>query len=396
LTQVTAQYGLNANLQGLFTASLLIGAMFGSLFGGGYTDYFGRKVAIITVAVFGLIGPIFSAIAPDEISLFISRAVLGISVGLATVACPTYVSENARQENKGALGTLFQLAITFGILVSYFMALPFADMAPQPAYRYMFGIGAAPAVFLLIFGIFMPESEYWKGMKRHEHDALLPNKRGSIQHQAVFTDLFTGSARKSLFIGILMAVAQQLTGINAFMYYAPNIFKSAQLQNTTWPTIGMGFWNFLTTLIATFLVDRLGRRPLILIGTVIMAVACVGLALTYQLVHAALPLGILAIIFLFAFILGFEIGEGPLFWVVCVELFEPEIRGPALSLLNTTVWLFNIMLTFAFLPLSEYLGSAAVFWMFGGIGLVCVIAMYFVLPETKKLNVITEKAILYE
>jgi len=368
----------------------------GSLFGGAYNDYFGRKIAIITVAVFGTAGPIFSAVAPDAATLYISRAILGVAVGLATVACPTYVSENARQENKGALGTLFQLAITFGIFVSYLMALPFAGMEPELAYKWMFGIGAGPAFFLLWFGIFMPESEYWKGVKRHEHDSLLPNKRGSIQHQPSFADLLRPPARKSLFVGILLAVAQQLTGINAFMFYAPAIFTAAKFPETTWPMIGMGFWNFLTTLIATFLVDRLGRRPLLVVGTAIMTVGCFGLALTYTLVHSAVVLGVLAIIFLFAFILGFEIGEGPLFWVVCVELFEPELRGPALSMLNTSVWIFNIMLTFAFLPLSELITEQGVFFVFGGIGAVCVSLMYFVLPETKRSHVLTEKAVLYE
>jgi len=193
-------------------------------------------------------------------------------------------------------------------------------------------------------------------------------------------------------IGELLAIAQQLTGINAFMYYAPFIFESAGLNNPIIPTIGLGAWNFVTTFVSTFLVDYLGRRPLLLFGTATMAVSCVGLALTYQLLSGT-ALGVLAIVLLLVFIAGFEAGEGPLFWVVCTEMFHPDDQGRGLSVLNASTWTFNLILTFGFLPLKELIGSAGVFWIFGGIGVVCVALMIAYLPETKRKVVIEFRTI---
>jgi len=379
LPLVTDVFPMSSTVQGVFTASILIGAMLGSLFGGTFCDYFGRKIAIITVGVFGTVGPIATALSPNLPLLMVSRGILGISVGLATVACPTYVSENAKEENKGTLGTFLQLAITFGIFLSYVVALPFTKDVPH-AFRWMFAIGVVPGLVTLFAGLFMPESSTWLQRKSNEYDRLVPSSNGSIQR---IVDIAPVTQRKAYFIGELLAVAQQLTGINAFMYYAPAIFKSAGLTNQIIPTIGLGAFNFVTTFISTFLVDRLGRRPLLLTGTGIMAVSCVGLALTYQLLSKTAK-GVLAIVLLLAFVAGFETGEGPLFWVVCTEMFKQEDRGRGLSVLNASTWIFNLVLTFAFLPLSDTIGLVGVFSIFGGIGVVCVILMWFNLPETRR------------
>jgi len=372
---------LSSGMQGVFTATILIGAMIGSLGGGWYCDKFGRKISVITMGVIGSFCPIAVAVSPNLALMMVSRGILGLSVGLATVACPTYVSENAPESKKGTLGTLFQLAITFGIVVSYLVPLPFNNV--HKAYRYMFGIGSIFGTISLLLGIVMPESQTFLSKKSREYDSLLNAKRVSIQQSQGTASLFSGRARKSFLIGELLAVAQQFTGINAFMYYAPAIFQEAGIQNANIPTIGLGAFNFVTTFISTFLVDRLGRRPLLLFGTAVMAVSCILLAVTYQFVEGSTR-GVLAIVFLLAFILGFETGEGPLFWVVCAEMFDPEVKGTALSGLNASTWTFNLILTLAFLPLKEAIGQSAVFWLFGAVGTVCVIIMWFVLPETKR------------
>jgi SP family arabinose:H+ symporter-like MFS transporter len=371
---------MSSFVQGLFTSSILVGTLLGSLAGGAFTDRFGRKVAIITVGVIGTIFPIGIALAPTLVLMMVARGFLGISVGLATVACPTYVSENARDENKGTLGTLLQLAITFGIFLSYLVALPFKDV--EHGFRWMFGIGVVPGAFTLLIGIFMPESMIWvrrQSFHPGEHDRLIAQGKGSIQK---IEGVAPVTVKKAYFVGELLAVAQQLTGINAFMYYAPSIFATAGLKNAMIPTVGLGLWNFVTTFIATFFVDRAGRRPLLLFGTSLMAVSCVGLALVYELVDGSAK-GPLAIVLLLLFIAGFETGEGPLFWVVATELFSAREKGRALSILTGSTGVYNLILSFGFLPLSEAIGQAAVFWIFGGVGVVCVLLMVFYLPETK-------------
>lgn len=390
LPKVVDHWPMSNTMQGLFTASVLIGAALGSLGGGWFCDKFGRKISLITVGLFGTAGAACTAFAPNLALMMVSRGVVGVGVGLSTCACPTYVSENAPAHLKGSLGTMFQLAITFGIFVSYLVALPFdsKDTGFQ-GFRIMFLLGVIPGVLLLIQAFMMPESAHWIALKKR--DPLLVNNNEPATGQRKFgrdaTYLPTGRA---YLVGELVAVAQQLTGINAFMFYGPDIFKSAGVNQAVVATIGIGAWNFVTTFISTFLVDRLGRRPLLLSGTFAMAVSTVGLALVNQLVHTTSVKGALSIVLLFVFIAGFELGEGPLFWVVCTELFDDEEKSRALSRLNVSVWIFNLMLTFGFLPVKDAIGQAGVFWIFGGVGVVCVTLMYFFLPETKRVEIMDE------
>jgi len=386
--KVFTNVGDSTYLQGVFSASILFGAMMGSLGGGPYCDRLGRKITIITLGVFATVGPIATALSPTLVIMLISRVVCGVGVGLATAVCPTYVSENAPPEKKGTLGTFFQLAITFGIFLSYLVGLL---KNIDKIYRLMFGLGAVPGGLILIAGLIMGESGPWLSRRVTERDPLLSRQiQSPRRHHGGVWDLFFGHARKSFAIGMLLAIAQQLTGINAVMYYAPSIFKSAGLENPIIPTIGVGLWNFITTFISTFLVDRLGRRPLLLAGTLAMALSTVVLAITFSFIHGT-ALAVLSIVFLLAFVAGFETGEGPLFWVVCIELFDDDVRGSALSFLNATTWIFNLILTFAFLPLLGVIGQGGVFWIFSGVGIVSVVLMYFVLPETKREQVLVDE-----
>jgi len=379
LDDISSEFHLDSLHTGVFTACILFGAAAGSLSGGVVIDNLGRKLGIIILSVIGVVGPIGTAAASSAAGMMVSRAVCGYAVGLATVACPTYVSENAPQDRKGFFGTFFQLAITFSMMVSYIVVVPFTHV--HHGYKYLFALGVIPSLILLIIGFIMAESPSWKAGKASAEKEPLVGKQTSGQ-SGISTLFLRPDARKAFGIGMLLAVTQQLTGINAFMYYATDIFGSAGIKNTIIPTIGLGAWNFVTTLMSTFLVERLGRRPLLLVGTLIMVVSTVIIALAVQLLHGN-AVGILTVILLLLFVLGFELGEGPLFWVVATELYTPDVKGTAFSLLNVTTWLCNIMLTFGFLPIKESIGQAGVFWIFSGVGIVCLILMFFVLPETK-------------
>lgn len=392
LPKVNDHWPMSTTMQGLFTASVLIGAALGSLGGGFFCDRFGRKLALIAVGFFGTAGAVCTAFAPNLALMMVSRGVVGLGVGLSTCACPTYVSENAPAHLKGTLGTLFQLAITFGIFVSYLVALPFDSIDHGfQGFRIMFLLGVIPGVLLLIQALTMPESAYWVAMQKK--DPLLVNNDVTTGQRKFGGDVSSMTylpVSRAYMVGVLVAVAQQLTGINAFMFYGPDIFKTAGVDNPIAATIGIGAWNFVTTFASTFLVDRLGRRPLLLIGTFFMAIATVALALVSQLVHTKSVEGPLSIVLLFLFILGFELGEGPLFWVVCTELFDDDMKSSALSNLNVTVWVFNLMLTFGFLPVKNHIGQSGVFWIFGGVGVACVTLMYMFLPETKRVEVMDD------
>lgn len=370
---------LDATMQGVVTASILIGALVGSIIGGPISDHFGRKVGIIVLAAISMVFAPVLAISPNLNALIISRAILGLGVGMSGIICPVYVAENSPPERRGVLGVLFQLAITIGICIAYIINLALEDVHHN--WRIMFGLGAIPAFLLLILAFVIPESFVWQAQRTGggERSALLPtNDPGSTLSERIV--LFTKS--RALYIGIVLAVAQQLTGINAFMFYAQKIFLGAGLKNPNFPTIGLGAWNVLVTLCAIPAVSRFGRRPLLIVGTMIMGVACIALGLVWEFADGQTK-GIIAIILLLLFVFAFEFGDGPLFWMVAHELFTPEIKTVGQSTLNAAQWIFNIILCFFFPIAVDNLGTPPVFYFFGALGVICTTLLFFFLPETR-------------
>jgi len=384
-------------MTGIVTASILMGALVGSMIGGPIADKLGRRVGIAALAIITLIGAPALAASPSIPVVIVTRTFLGVGVGMSGVICPMYVSETAPPELKGPLGIMFQLAITVGIFLAY--VANYALKSVEYNWRLMFGLGAVPSLVLLAMTFIIPESPAW--LLKGERAPLIPtNERETPYHGSkelarppapagsteaalgVRLRLFLKS--KALRIGIVLAIAQQLTGINAFMFYANSIFDSAGISNTNVATIGLGFWNAVTTVIAIPLVDRLGRRPLLIIGTAIMSIACFALGLAYQEASQRV-LGPLAIVFLLIFVAAFEVGDGPLFWIVAHELFTPEIKTVGASTLNAVQWVFNITLTLGF-PIAQAHIHETVFYIFGSLGIFCTAIMLIALPETRSKN----------
>lgn len=366
------------SMQGIFTASILLGALLGSMVGGPIADKFGRKAGVITLSLVTLVFASLLAIANTLNTVIAARSFLGIGVGMSGVICPMYVSETASPKAKGPLGILFQLAITIGIFVAYVINYALEDIKYN--WRVMFGLGAAPGLILFLLGLAMPESPVWlvTRSKNGEGTPLIGTNEPETP-LGVRLALFIKS--RALYIGIVLAVAQQLTGINAFMYYAKPIFSAAKIDNPNYPTMVLGAWNAVSTLFAVPLVSKFGRRTLLLSGNIIMSIACVGLGLSYQFATGS-TLGILAVTLLLVFVFAFEISDGPLFWVVAQELFTPEIKTVGASTLNALQWLFNITLTLGF-PVLQKLIHETVFYIFGIIGVVCILIMAVALPETR-------------
>ncbi|GAM24014.1 hypothetical protein SAMD00019534_071890 [Acytostelium subglobosum LB1] len=368
---------------GFLTCSILLGAMIGSLAAGIITERLGRRRPLFVVGILTLIGAIGSSLVPTNlwyVSAF--RLVLGLGVGASAIICPLYVGEMAPPEKKGQLGTLFQIAITVGILIGDIIGFGFLHV--QYNYRWMFGFGALPGILLfgLLFSI--PESTVWREKKSAMKNTQLLLNKDPTNDVGIGALLSRKDGRFALFMGCILAINNQLTGINAFMYFSPKIFEKAGISSNNGQmiaTISLVAWNAITTFISTLFVDRLGRRKLTLYSSIVMTVSCLLLALMFLLFNGT-TLGVLSIILLFVFIAGFESGVGPLFWIMAIEIFPPECKDVGSSLLNALQWIFNIALSFSFLSLVTLIGQSAIFWIFGGIGVVCLIVMYFLLPET--------------
>ncbi|GAM22554.1 hypothetical protein SAMD00019534_057290, partial [Acytostelium subglobosum LB1] len=370
--------------RGILTCSILLGAMIGSLLGGLVTERLGRKRPMLMIGALTVIGAIGSALVPANlwyVSLF--RLILGLGVGASGIVCPLYVGEMSDPLRKGTLGTIFQIAITIGILIGDCVGFGFIDVKYN--YRWMFSFGALPGLLLIGLIFFIPESFAWREKQSAQQNTLLLLHRDS-RNEGIKSLLSKPEGRFALFMGAILAVNNQLTGINAFMYFAPNIFGEAGIESVNGrmiATISLVAWNFITTLTATFFVDRIGRRKLTLYSSTVMTFSCLCLALMFLLLNGT-TLGVLSIILLFLFIAGFEAGVGPLFWIMVIEIFPPECKDVGSSLLNALQWSFNIILSFSFLSLVTLIGQSAIFWIFGGIGVVCLIFMYIYLPETKQ------------
>ncbi|KAN0040139.1 hypothetical protein ACTA71_012029 [Dictyostelium dimigraforme] len=371
--------------QGLITCSILVGAMVGSIVGGIISERLGRKLSMLVISILTLIGTIGSSLVPPMWWTMAFRGILGIGVGMSAIVCPTYVGEMSPMEKKGTLGTIFQLAITFGIFISNVFG--FILKNEEYNFRIMFIIGAAPGLFLLITFFFIQESTKWLNRvhaKKTNTTTLLINQKKINNKVGIKGILTKPIGRFSLFIGVILAVNNQLTGINAFMFFSPSIFSTAGIKNGNDPmiaTILLMAWNVITTFIATFLIDRLGRRKLMLVGTLVMTLSCIVSAIL-NLTIGGTTLGVLSVVLLFLFIAGFEASAGPLFWILVIEIFPEDIRDVGSTILNAVQWSFNIALSFSFLSLAELIGNNT-FFIFGGFGIVCLVIMYIYLPETK-------------
>jgi sugar porter (SP) family MFS transporter len=377
-------------MQGVVTCSVLLGAMIGSATGAAVTDFVGFKISMMIMGVATVIGALLSAILPWLGAVIAVRVVLGLGVGLTTVVCPAYVAEMAPLERKGMLGAMFQLAVTLGILVSYAVGFLQFGVDDATSWRILFGVGAVFGVLAVLIGAVMPESDAWLakrggGDDRFDGDVALLSKPTSqmAQWRALLTER---ESRPALLLATLMAVTLQLTGINAFIFFSPSIFALAGLpggpEGSLVATVIIGAWNFVSTFGATFFVDRLGRRPLMLWGVFFIAWASVTLGFNFYFVPG-ISGGIIGILLTLVFVIGFESGPGSLFWVILTEIFPEHVKDVGLSYANLLQWTFTLLLSAFFLPLQSLLGQPTVFWIFGAFGIGTLALLLIYLPETK-------------
>ena len=395
----------------IITSWVTLGAMAGALVAGTLTEHYGRRTSILLAAAVFVVGALLEALAPDTFVLVVGRLVLGAGVGVASVAAPLYGAENAPANVRGRFVSLYQMAITIGIFLAYFADYLLVD---GNAWRVMLGISAVPAVLLLVAVWPLGDSARWylKMGRRKEAEAVLAkvNPAGDASAeatqleeamqadaQATWREVFARDWRKPLSVAALLAILQQLTGINAIIYYADTIFAAAGFNNPTSQSLAtlwaVGAVNVVATLVAVLWVDRFGRKPLLLLGSAGM---CTGLLIvagaffelqkvtsSEQATHGVATAGIVALVGLVIFIASFAFSLGPVVWTVINEVFPSHVRGRGVAVATAINWFAAWVVAQTFLTLVDAISTEGTFLLFAGFCVVTFIYVRWFLPETK-------------
>jgi sugar porter (SP) family MFS transporter len=387
----------------LVTSLLLVGAAIGAIGAGRVADRIGRRSTILITAVVFVIGVLAAAFSPTFVVLLVARVVIGLAVGSASMVVPMYIGEAAPPKFRGALVSFNQLAITSGILVSYLIDY---GLAGSRDWRLMFGLASIPAILLFIGMLTQAESPAWLVTHDREDDArrvlsrlrhqgavedeLAVMKEGARGQSVSARELLSPRLRGALTLGVLLAVFQQVTGINTVIYYAPTLLNDAGLGSSAalLANVVNGVVNVGMTIVAIWLLDRVGRRTLLITGTCGMAVGLIVIALVFAVGGSNLTgsAAIVAIIALFFYTGSFAIGLGPVFWLLISEIYPVRVRASAMSVATFANWGANFVVTISFLTLLNAITDAGTFFLFGFLTLVAVAYFWRRVPETKGLR----------
>ena len=393
------QFKLVSSAVEVVVSAVLLGAVIGAAFSGAITDRFGRKKVLIVTALLFAIGAIGASLAASVGVIVFFRLIIGIAIGVASYTAPLYISEISPPEMRGALVSLNQLMITCGIVVSYLVdyVLSGADQ-----WRWMFALGAIPAVILIIGMIALSESPRWlisrnmiaearvilaRVMPQEKIDAEMRSIQGSLTaKEGSWKELLQPWIRPALIVGIALAFFQQATGINTIIYYAPTIFEFAGFEShkvAILATVGVGVVNVLMTVVAIWFIDRLGRKPLLYIGMTGMAISLGLLGLAFNMPSITGALKMITVLGVVFYIASFAISLGPIFWLMIAEIYPLNVRGRAMSLATVANWGFNAIVASTFLTLTDKLGKAGTFWFYTIICVIGIAFCYLYVPETK-------------
>lgn len=372
----------------------LWGTVVGALFGGIPTNALGRKKTLIWIGVFYTISAIGSALANDPITFAVFRFLGGLGVGASTVAAPAYISEIAPPEKRGKLVGLYQFNIVFGILVAFVSNYLLSNVGDN-AWRWMVGIEAFPAALYTIFALGIPMSPRWLLTKNRREEAkdvfhlihandgahnALSDIETTLSSQASNENIYMKKYRFPLTLAFLLAFFNQASGINAFLYFAPRIFSEAGLGESTalLSSIGIGITNLIFTLLGIYLIDQMGRRQLMFIGSIgyIISLGLVSCAFFLGWTGMAVP------IFLFIFIAAHAIGQGTVIWVFISEIFPNHLRASGQSFGSSVHWVLAAIIP-SFIPtLFASIGPGTVFAIFTGMMVLQLLFVWLMMPET--------------
>lgn len=401
---IQQKYSLSAAMTGWVASCALVGCMAGAMFAGALSDKLGRKKVLMISAVAFAVSSL-GIMIPMGLTWFIFfRFIGGVGIGIASMLAPMYISEIAPANIRGRLISIYQLGIVIGILLIYFVNAAIAGLYDEAwnvdhGWRWMFGSGIIPSIVFVGLLLIVPESPRWLAQQNNwpEAEDVLKKVNGEEKakeelaaireslavKQGSFSDLLKPGLRVALIIGVLLSIFSQVTGINVIMYYAPEIFKatgdgsSSALMQTIW----VGGINVLMTVIAIKYVDKLGRKKLLLIGSIGMAVclALIGLAF-----YTDMSSGYWVLIGILMYISFFAISLGPLTFVVVAEIFPTHTRGRAMSVAIFFLWLSVYIVSQTFPMLLESIGTAWTFWIYMVMSVLAFIFVWNLVPETKE------------
>ncbi|MCK1995355.1 sugar porter family MFS transporter [Peribacillus muralis] len=399
------RYNLSPSMSGWVVSSILVGAVIGTALGGLLSDRFGRKKTLILSGILFGIGTIGTAI-PNSVSvLVIARIIGGIGVGMSVFLSPLYIAEIAPAHLRGRLGSMSQLAISIGqssvFLINYYVAQSGSyEWNVAVGWRWMFAIGAIPAIAYVILMLFVTDTPRWLASKGRKAEALVVLNKVNLDMNVAQRELkeieaslasgsggtignmFKGTNKKPLFIGVVIAFLTQWAGINAIMYYAPEIFKQsgASLGSAFLNTVFMGIVVVLFTLLGLWLMDKAGRRKLFLIGSLGMALALFMIGLAFNL---DINNGVWLLVYMLFYLAVFMTTVGPGMWVLLSEIFPTRIRGQAMALSTISLWIGDYLISHSFPVLLREFGGDITFWFFAVGSIVMFFFTYKFIPETR-------------
>ena len=381
------------------TSALLVGCVAGASVAGWLSDRFGRRLTLGLAALLFALSSIGAALPRNLTEFSSARFIGGVAVGVASMLAPLYIAEVSPARIRGRLVSLNQMAITTGILLSYFVNWRLSFLGPV-AWRYMFAAAAVPSFLFLIAMFFVPESPRWLTETGNEDAALDVLTRVSGRRRALeelgeikeviaeesgtLRELLEPGFRRALGIGIALAVLQQVTGVNTVLFYGSVIFREQVGQNSESAALGanvvIGLVNILATIVAIWLIDKLGRRPLLMFSAGAMAVCQIALGAAFLIQPPPAFLVLTAMLFSVA---SFAVGLGPGVWVVMSEIFPTRVRGRAMSVATISLWVACVALTMTFLSLASAITITGAFWVYSAMCVTTFLLVWRALPETK-------------
>lgn len=366
---IQSEWQLSPTAHGLLLSAALWGTVIGALGGALPTDRFGRKPTLIGIALAYVVAALGSALANDPWSFCLFRALGGLAIGVSSIAAPAYISEIAGAGQRGRLVGLYQFNIVAGILLAYLSNWVIGGTQVAAGWRLMLGIQAAPSLMFLFATTLIPESPRW-----------VCNRGGTTAPQVSWAEFLQPPLRRSAGLAIVIALFNQLSGINAVIYFAPRIFHEAGLgQNAALlASVGIGIVNLLATGLAVVLIDRAGRRALMLVGSVGYCLSLIALTLAFASGHGSLVAPAV-----FCFVAAHAVGQGAVIWVFIAEIFPTRARARGQTLGCGTHWLMAALVTGALPPALAAFHPAAIFGLFAVLMALQFVWVIAVMPETR-------------
>lgn len=397
---IQKDFGISDQTLEYIVSSMMIGAAAGASGAGWMSARMGRKHSLILGSALFVLASLICGVAGSVSVLLVGRLILGLSIGVLTFTAPMYLAEVSPEHNRGAIVAMYQLMITIGIFIAFLSdtALSFSGN-----WHWMLGIIAIPGALFLLGALLLPDSPRWLMMRGRKSEALAVLHRLRANPAIVLREaadieeqlrvpqrgsqmfLHNSNFRRSVSLGVLLQFVQQLTGMNVVMYYAPRIFQDMGYATLAqmWFTAAVGLTNVLATFIAIAFVDRLGRKPILYAGFLIMAIGLGVVGLMMHLGIATHSEQLFTVAMLLVFIVGFAMSAGPLIWILCSEIQPLQGRDFGIGFSTVANWIGNFIVGATFLSLLNGLGQAKTFWLYSGMNALFLVVAYLLIPETK-------------